>query len=235
MTAGDAQARTSQGSSAGGERANYDLQVENYWHNGDGTVDVKFSVVHPQSNWRTYLCWAEQGSLEWWETLCGENEIMWLEQDGEDALGWRGEEVDEGWATHWRWYVWLDASNLEFNDMDTLECGVTYDVKFHKGVTQQSIEVLIECPTEEEEEECTECPFGGVYDDAGCSLGGAPEGMQPFVQTFMANGYYAYTPTDGDCAEGEVVLRNGCGVVEIPPDVEPFIWQDGFYYDPICE
>ena len=122
---------------------------------------------------------------------------------------------------------WLDASNLENNDLDPFECGVTYDVKFRKGVYQQSIEVLIECPAEE----CTECPYGGAYDGANCYLGGSPEG----TQAYMDNGYYAYTPTDGDCDLGDVLLRNGCGVMEIPPEVDPFVWQNGYYYHPICE
>jgi hypothetical protein len=236
MTAGEAQARTSQDSSAGAERANYELQVENYWHNGDGTVDVKFSVVHQQFNWATYLCWAEQDSLSMWETVCGENEIMWIGQDGQeggDAWGWRGEQVDQGWLTNWRWYVWLDAVSLEGMGMDPIECGVTYDVKFHKGILSQSIEVLIECPTEEPEEpkECTECPYGGFYDGANCYLGGAPEG----AQAFMNNGYYGYTTMGVDCAEGDINFRNWCGVAEIPPEVDPFVWQNGFYYDPFCE
>ena len=234
MTAGEAQARASQASLAGGERANYDLQVENFWHNGDGTVDIQFSAVHQQFNWRTYLCWAEADSTGFLESPCGTNEVMWLEQDGvgadydSDAWGYQGEQVDGGWLTQWRWYLWLDSTSLENNGLDPFECGVAYDVKFHKGVFQQSIEVLIECPPEE----CTECPYGGAYDGANCYLGAAPEGSQ----AFMANGYYAYTTVGyEECDMGETILRTGCGVMEIPSEVDPFIWQNGYYYDPICE
>ncbi len=227
MTAGEAQARTSQDSVAGGgERANQQLQVENFWHNGDGTVDIQFSVVHRQFNWRTYLCWAEADSIGNMESPCGTNEVMWLEQDGQADWGYQGEQMDGGWITSWRWYLGLDSTSLENNGLDPFQCGVTYDVKFKKTGGSQSIEVLIDCPAEE----CTECPYGGDYDGANCYLGGSPEG----TQAYMDNGYYAYTSIDG-CDMGETLLRTGCGVMEIPSEVDPFIWQNGYYYDPICE
>ncbi len=216
------------------------LEVMDWDINSSGTVDVRFLGQFPLGH-EYILCWAVADDVSW-PCWWNGNEIAVTDSNGigDWGVAIAPSEDFSPYLNIWDWEVDINSNSSDFDgfggDLDPIECGVEYRFKlasntlFNDFYTEELLTFSCDGP-DEVEEECTECPYGGAYDGANCYLGGAPEG----AQAFMNNGYYGYTPTDGDCDLGDILLRNGCGVMEIPPEVDPFVWQNGYYYHPICE
>ncbi len=211
----------------------------NVQHGPDGHIEPVIEGVFPINTPNMDFCWTTDTANE---LPCLDNKIGVSDEYG-DAVASTASygllDLVEHQITVWRAsfdvyqsiFGYFSNGNLVGGTHEPFVCGIDYKIQLRSGPYNDTKIVNWPCPWPEFEEECIECPYGGTYDGASCYLGGGPVGTQAFV----TNGYYAYSSTDGDCGSGDVVLRNGCGMREIPSEVDPFIWQDGFYYDPICE
>ena len=218
------------------------LEVMDWDINSSGTVDVSFLAQFPLGH-DYILCWKETGA---WNFTCWSNEVEVASGGGAGcfttSLG-----VSDGYESPlniWDWQVDLESDSWAFSgyggELDPIECGVEYkfklahDTLFNDFFDTEIVTFSCDGP-EEEEEECTSCPYGGWYDGAHCTLGTAPAGTTASIQ----NGWFAYasnTASTTKCLPGDVQLRSGaCAMSQIPSDTNSFIYQNGWYYGAVCE
>ncbi len=223
------------------ERENIDYQFEhtgNVLPDDEGFVDaVYFEAVVRVSIENLKICWKEDGQLG---NPCWYNQDLVVGDEGVLAPG----VISLGAAED----TWLGESqhhisfgvNVEpdtTSGLDPIECGVTYNFELQNGFWNDDELVTISCEAPEEDEEaCTDCPDGGVYDDAHCFFGTAPAGTVAGYNA--AQDVWTYTPADNTCERFDEMLRDGSCVWDaVPEGAAAFAYgpTNGFYTHPECE
>jgi len=225
----------------------YALSVASWDYNNEdpALIDVTFSAEFRSDIQNMDLCWTDDiNSIDF---PCWDNKVDVTDGDGILVWGSFLYTVDTTWwgahIKHWQgsfdmnWGMfsgyedvmgdWVDPSHEAF------ECDVDYKVKLRNGIWYDTLEVNFPCQ-EEEEEVCTDCPYGGYYDGAHCKVGTAPNGTSAEIQ----NGWYAYTSntsTSTKCPTGTFLKSGACGVSEIPEETSSFVYNNAWYYHPVCE
>jgi len=204
-----------------------------------GLAAVTLEVAHRQFlGIDTHLCWAPTDDISFFG-VCATNRVTWISADDDDDDSWgydtgvSTEATDVFGNPHHIFGIHLDHTVANVG-LDPIECGREYKFKFTKGVWHDTITETINCESSppDPEEECMDCPYGGVYDGAHCYLGHAPTGSTAFI----ANGTYFYTPpAGGSCEFGDTASRIGCEVSDTPTDTDAFVWNNAYYYDALCE
>lgn len=225
----------------------YDLAVANWWYNDEDPtlIDVTFSAEFRSDIENMDLCWTD--NINDIDFPCWDNKVDVTNGDGDLVWGGFGATVDTTWwGAHIKyWEGSLDMSTGMFSGYydvmgdwvdpshEAFECDVDYKIKLRNGIWYDTLEVNFPCQ-EVEEEECTECPYGGYYDGAHCKVGAAPNGTTALIH----NGWYAYasnTSSATKCPSGTVLKNGTCGIGEIPDDTASFVWNNAWYYHPVCD
>jgi len=223
---------------------NFQIMSWGYAAGNSNHIDVTFLAEFRLNTSNMLLCWTDTGSLPCWH-----NQVNVTGNNATPEWGYDWYQSDDAtWINNlWWWQIDLDADTPiftgwydEYGDwvepqLDVIECGVEYDFKLRNGVFNDTMTHTFPCQEEEEEEVCTECPYGGWYDGAHCTIGAAPIGSTAYIY----EGYFAYMPLGGGgvCIKHDVNLRDGgCGVQLIPTDTDSFVLNNNYwYYDAVCE
>ena len=222
---------------------NYHLSIQGTPMNLE-TGEVNFIL---QAAWRNSirnmeLCWApsEVSNGDICDADAGGNEISITNGQGDD----------QPWVTEIEGLfpgtnrtphtISMVPDTLAAQGFEPLQCGVEYRFRLHNGVWFDDVVGERSCSgwddAETESEPCTECPYGGFYDNANCFIDEAPAGT---TATFHAGlNAWAYIPGADGCVVGDVLLRDGtCLYDYVPEGAEGFSYgpTNAFYTLPSCE
>jgi hypothetical protein len=226
-----------------GGTTDYQLGIHSWGYSAENpdNIDVTFEAEFRLATSNMVLCWTDSSAFPCWD-----NQVNVTGNGATPIWGYPlYQSEDATWLNNlWWWQITLDADTGIFTgyydavgdwvdaELEPIECGVEYDFKLRNGIWYDTMSHTFPC---QEEEECTDCPYGGWYDGAHCTLGSAPPGATAYI----TNGYFAYMPVGGPgvCTKGDVFLRDGgCGIQPIPTDVNSFTLSNNFwYYDGVCE
>ena len=228
----------------------YALSIASWGYNNDdpSLIDVTFGAEFRTNINNMDFCWTD--NINDINVPCWDNKVDVTNGDGELVWGWYIYTVDVSWIgieTKY-WEGSLDMSTGMFTGYEDggdwneathepIECGTAYKFKLRNGIWYDTLNVTFPCQEveeEEEEEACTECPYGGYYDGAHCKVGVAPYGTTALIY----NDWYAYTSntsTSTKCPSGTSLKNGACGIGETPDDTESFVWNNAWYYHPVCD
>lgn len=204
---------------------NYHLTLEGYAFEPNYQF-VTFSGAWGETVSNMDFCWKQTDQSLW---VCHYNELPMTDGDG-DWVGYgliseytvgttllNGNKIFRAWS--------FDNEFLEDQGLDPIECDVEYTFRLDNGIFKDDLTTTMPCPEEEEvidESECTECPFGGEFDEENCYLGQAPSGTFAGIS---GDQFVAYN------AASQLVGTYGT----IDEDASAFIYNNGFYFVPECE